>query len=205
MVFSTPCCRNRHRSDWRVGALAGWLFWWALSGLALAADKAPVTQAALRASANGYVLDATLDISLNRTLEDALAKGITLPFLLDVEISRPRSWWLDDDIGEASRKLRIYYHLLLRRYVVENGYTTRTVDTLAAALTQLGRVEDWQILERGALKPGQRYDARLRLRLDTAQLAKPLSISAVTGDKWEFSTAWHQWSFDAPPPKPAMP
>lgn len=205
MVFSTPCCRNHRRPDWRVALLAGWLVWWAFGSLAQAADKPMVTQAALRANPNGYVLDATLDITLNRTLEDALAKGITLPFLLDLEVSRARDWWLDESVGEATRKLRIYYHLLLRRYVVENGYTTRTVDTLPAALAQLGRVEDWQVLERGALKPGRRYDARLRLRLDTAQLAKPLSISAVTGDKWEFSTAWHNWSFDAPPPKPAVP
>jgi hypothetical protein len=100
--------------------------------------------------------------------------------------------------------MRIYYHLLLRRYVVETGYTTHTAASLGEALALLGRVEDWQVLERGALKAGQRYDARLRLRLDTTQLPKPLSIGAVTGDKWELVTPWHDWSFDAPaaPPSP---
>jgi len=103
------------------------------------------------------------------------------------------------------RKLRIYYHLLLRRYVVEIGYTTRTAATLTEALAMMGHVDGWQVLERGTLKAGQRYDARLRLRLDTAQLPKPLSIGAVTGDKWDLATPWYDWSFDAPalPPLPA--
>ena len=177
----------------------------AISGGALASDKSMVRQAAIRAVVQGYVLDADIDIVLNRTLEDALTKGINLYFLVELELTRPRNWWLDEDIAEPVRKLRIYYHLLLRRYVVEMGYTTQTVATLDEALALLGKVAEWQVLERGALKPGQRYDARLRLRLDTAQLPKPLSIGAVTSDKWELATPWYAWSFDAPAAPPAAP
>ncbi|OJW47285.1 MAG: hypothetical protein BGO60_00140 [Thiobacillus sp. 65-1059] len=172
--------------------------WLAVAGSALAGDKSIVKQAGIRATQQGYLLEADVDIVLNRTLEDALSKGINLYFLLELELTRPRNWWLDEDIAEVVRKLRIYYHLLLRRYVVEIGYTTRTVATLGEALALLGRVDDWQVLERGALKTGRRYDARLRLRLDTAQLPKPLSIGAVTSDKWELATPWYGWSFEAP-------
>ena len=120
-------------------------------------------------------------------------------------MTRPRGWWwFAEDIAEPVRKLRIYYHLLLRRYVVETGYATRTAETLSEALALLGRVNDWQVMERGALKTGQRYDARLRVRLDTAQLPKPLSIGAVTSDKWELASPWHTWSFEAPA-APALP
>ena len=181
------------------------LCWWlAVAGSARADDKSSVKQAAIQASPQGYVLDADIDIVLNPTLEDALTRGINLHFLLELELSRPRDWWFDEDIAEPMRKMRIYYHLLLRRYVVENGYTTRTAATLAEALALLGKVEDWQVLERGALKAGKRYDARLRVRLNTAQLPKPLSIGAVTGEKWELATPWYAWSFDAPalPPLP---
>ncbi len=170
----------------------------ALAGCVLAADRSAVKQASIRAVQQGYVLDADVDVVLNPTLEDALTKGINLYFLLELEISRPRDWWFDEDIAEPVRKMRIYYHLLLRRYVVESGYTTRTFATLGEALAMLGRVEGWQILERDALKSGRFYDARLRLRLDTAQLPRPLSIGAVTSDKWEMATPWYAWSFEAP-------
>jgi hypothetical protein len=198
MVSFTPCCA---RSDSALRWLAGLLLacWLAVAGSALAADRSAVRQAAIRATPQGYVLDADIDIVLNHTLEDALSKGISLYFLVELELTRPRGWWwLDEDIAEPVRKLRIYYHLLLRRYVIETGYTTRTAETLPEALALLGRVNDWQVLERGALKTGRRYDARLRLRLDTTQLPKPLSIGGVPGDNWELATYWLEWSFDAP-------
>jgi len=204
MDFFTPCCARRDPAfRWLAGLLLG--CWLVVAGSALASDKSAVKQAAIQATPQGYVLDADVNIVLNSTLEDALIKGINLPFLLELEITRPRNWWLDEDIAEPVRKMRIYYHLLLRRYVVESGYTTRTAATLGEALALLGQVEDWQVLERGALKTGRRYDARLRLRLDTAQLPKPLSIGAVTSDKWELATPWHGWSFDAPAAPPSPP
>jgi len=203
-VFITPCCaRPDPALRWLAALLLG--CWLAVAGSALANDKSTVRQAAIQGVPQGYVLDGDIDIVLNPTLEDALSKGISLYFLLELEMSRPRNWWFDEDIAEPVRKLRIYYHLLLRRYVVESGYMTKTAATLGEALALLGRVEDWQVLERGALKTGQRYDARLRLRLDTAQLPKPLSIGAVTGDKWELATPWYGWSFDAPAPPPSSP
>lgn len=188
---------------WLAALLLG--CWLAFAGSALANDgRSTIRQAAIQAAPQGYVLVADIDIVLNPTLEDALTRGINLHFLLELDVTRPRNWWFDEGIAEPVRKMRIYYHLLLRRYVVETGYTTRTAATLAEALALLGKVEDWQVLERGALNPGKRYDARLRLRLNTAQLPKPLSIGAVTGDKWELATPWYDWSFYAPvlPPLP---
>ena len=206
MVFFTPCCAKRDpAARWLIGLLFG--CWLALGGSVLAADKSAVRLADIRAVPQGYVLDADVDIVLNPTLEDALTKGINLYFLLELELSRPRDWWLDENIAEPVRKMRIYYHLLLRRYVVESGYTTRTVATLGEALAMLGRVDGWQVLERGALKTGRHYEARLRLRLDTSKLPRPLSIGAVSGDKWEMATPWYGWSFDAPaaPTAPSQP
>lgn len=198
MVSFTPCCARFDTAfRWLAGLLLGCCLAFA-AGDALAIDRSVVRQAAIRATPQGYVLDADVNIVLNHTLEDALSKGINLYFLLELEVSRPRNWWFDEDIAEPVRKMRIYYHLLLRRYVVEAGYTTRTASTLGEALELLGKVEDWQVLERGALKAGKPYEARLRLRLDTTQLPKPLSIGAVTGDKWDLVTPWYSWAFDAP-------
>ena len=202
MDFFTPCCARREAAiRWLAGLLLG--CWLASAGAAPAPDRSAVKQAAIQVTQQGYVLNADVNIALNGTLENALIKGINLYFLLELELTRPRNWWFDEDIAEPVRKLRIYYHLLLRRYVIETGYTTQTAASLSEALALLGRVEEWQVLDRGALKAGQRYDARLRLRLDAAQLPKPLSIGAVTGDKWEMTTSWYDWSFEAPAALPA--
>jgi len=195
MVSFTPCCARRDPA-FRWLAACCWAAGWPSRAVRWRATK-PVKQAA-SAPPSKAICWKRRRHRAQPHLEDALSKGINLYFLLELELTRPRNWWLDEDIAEVVRKLRIYYHLLLRRYVVEIGYTTRTVATLGEALTLLGRVDDWQVLERGALKTGRRYDARLRLRLDTTQLPKPLSIGAVTSDKWELATPWYGWSFEAP-------
>lgn len=196
-VFSTPCCA---RTDWILRLVAG-LFAVLLGFSAAAAEKPAVRSAELVATPQGYELEARVDLPLNDTLEEALLKGINLHFLAELEISRPRGWyWFDEGIVSTDRKMRIYYHLLLRRYVVEIGYVTRTAGTLDEALELLGTLKGWQVLERGALKNKRRYEARLRVRLDTTQLPKPLHIGAVSGERWTLATPWFAWSFTPPVP-----
>ncbi|MBU1397159.1 MAG: DUF4390 domain-containing protein, partial [Gammaproteobacteria bacterium] len=142
MVFFTPCCARFDQAiRWLAALLLGG---WLVVGSALASDNSAIKQAVIQATPQGYALDADIDIVLNPTLEDALTRGINLHFLLKLELTRPRNWWFDEDIAEPVRKMRIYYHLLLRRYVVESGYTTQTAATLDEALALLGRVENWQ-------------------------------------------------------------
>ncbi len=193
-----PCCASPDRLlRLAAGLLVAVLALSALS--AWAADKPAVRNAELLATPQGYELEAEVDLPLNSTLAEALLKGINLHFLAELEITRPRPWyWFDDDIVDATRKMRIYYHLLLRRYVVETGYLTRTAGTLDEALALLGTVHGWQVLERGALKNNRRYEARPRVRLDSSQLPKPLQIGAVSGERWTLATPWYEWSFTMP-------
>lgn len=176
--------------------LAGCL---AVPAWAQSEDGTRIRDARLVAKPQGYYIEADLDFALNRTLTDALEKGVHLHFVLEADLRRPRSWWFDEDIGQATRRMRLYYHLLLRRYVAENGYTTRTVPTLAEALAFLGQVDDWPVLERGALKPGRRYEGRLRIRLDTSKLPRAISLGTVTSDKWDLAAPRYVWTFEAPP------
>lgn len=202
MAFFMHCCaKSNGLARWLIAALATWVV---MSPALHAADGVGVQFAEIRAVNEGYELAAQFVINPNRTLEEALEKGVALHFIAEVEVTRPRSWWFNESIGEASRRMRIYYNFLLRRYVIDSGYTTMTAPALDEALALLGRVEHWQILERGALKPGQRYEARLRFRMDTSQLAKPLQMGAIASGKWDLQSGWYEWKFDAPMPvKPA--
>jgi hypothetical protein len=167
--------------------------------LLYAAEGVSVKSAEIHAGSEGYELDAQFVLTPNSTLADALEKGVALHFVVELEIERPRGWWwFNENIVETSRRMRIYYNLLLRRYVVDAGYVTKTAATLDEALMILGRIEKWQVLERGALKVGQKYTARMRLRMDVSQLAKPLQINAIASGRWDMDSSWHEWTFDAP-------
>jgi hypothetical protein len=207
MAFFMPCCKRFRQFAARL--LLGVLV---LVNVCYADDGASVKAAEIRAARDGFDLVATIALHPNTTLEDALQKGIALHFVIEVEISKPHGWWLswwfNEGIGDAVRRTRIYYNFLLRRYIVDAGYVTRTADTLERALAIMGRVDDWQILEPGALKPGLRYVGRVRVRLDPSQLAKPLQINALANTRWELASPWYEWTFDAPAvvkPAPLLP
>ena len=196
MAFFTHCSA---KSNALLASLVLTLWALFLSAQPLyAAEGVGVQMAEIRAVNEGYELTAQFVINPSRTLEEALEKGVALHFVAELEVLRPRSWWFNETIGEAARRMRIYYNFLLRRYVIDSGYTTRNAATLDEALALLGRVENWQILEKGALKTGQRYEARLRFRMDASQLAKPLQMGAIASGKWDLQSGWYEWKFDAP-------
>ena len=53
-------------------------------------DTIAVKSAELRPEDENYVLNAQFDVTFNPTLEEALQKGVSLYFVLEFELSRPR-------------------------------------------------------------------------------------------------------------------
>jgi hypothetical protein len=142
-----------------------------------------------------FRLDATYVVTLGATLEEVLGKGVALPFIVEFEVRHPRSLWFDETVAEVQRSARISYNALLRQYLVESGPYRRGFDELAPALAWLGRIEAWPVLDARLVRPRTDYVARLRMRLDTQALPKPLQISVLTSKRWELESSWHVWSF----------
>jgi len=156
-------------------------------------ESISVQSAQLKPSEEGWVLNASFVVQLNRTQEEALKKGVTLHFVTDFELERARSWWLNESLIEVNRIGRLNYSPLTRRYQIETVEGYRGYDTLADALAGLGRIENWAIAPKKAIKPGERYLAAIRMRLDLGLLSKPLQINALATGKWDVEGDWHEW------------
>ena len=59
----------------------------------------------------------------------------------------------------------------------------------------ISRLRSWTVAEKGQLKQGEKYEAALRLRLDTSQLPKPFQLNVITSKEWSLASEWHRWSF----------
>lgn len=194
-----PClgapARLRHRLS--VGRCFLLLFCLALAAMPVqradADDAVTVLYATLQPSGDEWVLNASLNVRLNRTQEEALKKGIPLHFVTEVRLQRVRWWWFNEDLAVASRIGRLNYNPLTRRYQVETVDGFKAYDTLPEALAELGRIENQAIHPGKALKPGRTYLAALRMRLDVGQLSKPLQINALASGKWDVEGDWHEW------------
>jgi Domain of unknown function (DUF4390) len=164
------------------------------AGLAFA-DTIPVRSAELRADDGAYVLNAEFDLTLNPTLEEALEKGVTLSFVLEFELARPRWYWVDEKTLSFATQYRVSYNALTRQYKVVSGLLGQTFDALDEVLRFLSRVAARPVASRDLLVAGTRYEAAIRLRLDVNALSKPFQVNALASREWSLQSEWYRWSF----------
>ena len=92
---------------------------------AATADEIEVRAASLAATDEGIVFNGDFELDLTARLEEALAKGVPLYFLVEFECYRPRWYWLDERIGTAALTLRLSFHALTRTYRLSTGAIRR--------------------------------------------------------------------------------
>jgi hypothetical protein len=161
------------------------------------ADVITVRSAEVRATEDGYVLNAELDLTINPTLEEALQRGVPLYFVLELEVVRKRWYWLDEKVLSMHTEYRIAWNVLTQQYRVSSGLFAQTLYDLSEVERFLSRVTSRPIARRDQLQPGVHYDAALRLRLDVNQLPKPFQVNALASREWSLQSEWHRFGFTA--------
>lgn len=198
MVFFTRFLGKRKRSavawtgPWllRLGAVASLVLVIALSARA---EGLVAQSAELEEGEDGYSLNAGFTVRLTATLEEALLKGVSLYFVTDFELVRPRWYWFDERIADGRFQSKLGYNALTRQYRLSAGPLYQNFDSLEGALSVLGRVRNRPVAEKGALRKGAEYNAAVRMRLDVSQLPKPLQVSALTSGDWNLESEWFRW------------
>ena len=162
--------------------------------LAARADAIIVKDAELRAADDNWDLSAEFEFAINPTLDEALQKGVPLYFELEFELLRPRWYWVDEKVLAFAIQYRVSYNALTRQYRLASGLLGQPFDTLGEVERFLSRVTSRPVAQRDQLAKGVRYEAALRLRLDTNQLPKPFQLSALASREWSLQSEWHRWS-----------
>ena len=183
---------SRRRAIALAGALA--LGAW-LPAPAARADTIPVRTAELRVEEGEVLLNADFDLSLNPTLEEALNRGIPLYFVLEVEIARPRWYWLDEKVLASATTWRVSYAPLSRQYRVSSGLMALSLDSLEEVERLISRVTSRPIARAADFQRGARYEAAVRLRLDVNQLPKPFQVDALASREWQLASDWQRFAF----------
>jgi hypothetical protein len=161
-----------------------------------ATEGIQIKSAELRMVDDVYYLHAQMLVTPNPTMEEALRKGVSLYFVTEFELKRPRWYWLNEELATYSRVSRLSYNALLRQYVVSGvNIHAHSVDKLEDALMVLGEVSGVPIITRNELTQQAIYTAKLTMRLDTTQLPKPLQINALATGRWDLEATPMVWTF----------
>jgi hypothetical protein len=165
---------------------------------AVAAEGIEFVDATLSATDEGYSLSSNFSVELTHALEDALTRGIPLHFKLQIEVSRPRWYWLDDVAIKSSRNIRISYNVLTRQYRASvDGSLYRSfaqLDDMLALLRHPGR---WLVAEPNALKADANYTVAIQFGLDVSQLPKTIQVTALGSGDWKMSSGWTRFNYKA--------
>ena len=168
------------------------------AALCARADDIDVLDARLAASEEGLLLSADFAFEFNPRLSEAVANGVPLYFVIEFELTRPRWYWFDENAVSRRTQLRLSYHALSRQYRVSTGPLHQSFSSLDDALDVMRRLRNWQVLERSVMLGGSSYEAAVRMRLDPAQLPKPLQISALTDRELRLESPWKRFLFLPP-------
>lgn len=180
------------------GKLLSWFFlgvllWFAAPGAQ--AGDITVRNPILSASEDGYVLAADFNVNLNARLEDAVARGVALYFVVDFELTRSRWYWLDEQLASRSQSVQLSYHALTRQYRLSTGTLHQSFRSLDDALSILSRLRNWLVVDKGAVQADHTYLAAVRMRLDLTQMPKTFQVNALANRDWNLVSEWARWSF----------
>lgn len=162
------------------------------------ADEIQIESAILELTGDGPAITAEFRFDLPVRLEEALANGVPLHFLVECDIMRPRWYWLDERVATAVTRYRLSYNALTRNYRLSSGALHQDLATLAESLRTMSRLQSWVVAEPGVLKSATTYEIWVRMRLDATQLPRPLQITAFGNREWSFASAWRRWRFIVP-------
>jgi hypothetical protein len=169
--------------------LAIMLLW---ASWAHAASIEPV-KASIFPTEDGYALSADFAIDLGPRAEEVVSRGVALYFNLELDVTRPRKYWVDEHVLGYLLTYRLTYNALTRNYRLGTGGLGRSFDTLTDALRAMGRIAALPVADKGTFRAGETYQAVLRLSLDRGQLPKPFQLDALISRDWQIDTRVLRW------------
>ena len=171
-----------------------------------AAEGISANKAELRLGEDGYHLIASYDINLTLVVQQALERGIPLYFVTEFSLTRPRWYWLEEEIFLGEQTTKLSYNVLTRQYRISRGALYQNFVSFEDALKMLSRQSSAaipvELIKQDSgyiatlvkkVTTESSYFAAVRLRLDTDQLPRLLQVNALTGDDWTLDSNWYRW------------
>ena len=140
-------------------------------------------------------VDIDTQLSLNSTMRQALDRGLPLFFSIEVKIDQPRWWWFDKELVNTRLTRRLSFNNLTQQWHISTGDLSVTFSSFEQAQAALRRVRNWPVALSDRFNPDTTYEGRVRIRLDTTQLARPLQLDPANRGDWTLSSPWKAFEF----------
>jgi len=155
-----------------------------------------INHADLKAEGEVYRLDADLEISFDEEIEEAINKGVTLEFVYEFSLIRPRTFWFDKEVVNTSTRIAVSYHALSRQYLVSQSGRQTSHEILSEAMIELVQLYDWTVFDRSLIDAEVAYEAMLNVSLDESKLPKAIQVEAIGSKDWSLASEAYEWTLE---------
>lgn len=166
-----------------------------VASVVVAKERLVFDNFSVRKSEGVYKMDVDTNIRIRKQPRDALQKGVSLYFTMNIAVIKQRNFWPDATVSAITRRYRLFYFDLTRHYRVTELSTGKSYSflTLEEAIDQLGTVRDLPIIEIDRVKRPSRYRVNIEMSLDISELPAPLQLQAYTTRRWLLRSEETEW------------
>ena len=189
-----PATRCQAHTAYSIGRVRLAIMALLLSGAVFGQDM-QIRSAFVEPSSGVLLLSAQVEFQLPAGAQQAIRDGVELSLTFDVEITRARRFWADEDVAQLQQRYQLLYHAVSGRFLVRNLNSGEqdSYPTLDAALESLYQIRRIPILDEALVRRKGRYEISLRAGLDVHTMPDVLRFIVFWADDWRQSSEWYTW------------
>ena len=145
-----------------------------------------------------YLLDARIKYDFNDEILEALEHGVSLRIDIIIRIKMKRKWLWDRKISEKVINFKLERHPLSDHYLVTNlnSGNRYQLQTLSEALTVLGTIKNYKLIEAAELEKDEKYRGDIMAKLNIESLPPPLRPVAYASKQWQLKSPRRKWDLN---------
>ena len=140
-----------------------------------------------------------IDDCFTEDMEEAVNSGISTTFVFFIELKRTQFLWFDPVITKKTFTHTIAYDSLMDEYTVyreeDRSGAPLVFDTYEEAILALGQVRFYPLTTLTVLEKGERYQVRIRSRLEKMEVPESVRYVLFFANLWDFDTGWYVEEF----------
>lgn len=164
--------------------LALLLMLWGLGTSLVRAQGVELVLLDLQRQDGELVLDFDARLTLPKSVEDAMQRGVPVYFVAEATLYRARWYWRDERLARVQRTWRVAYQPLTSNWRVGFGGFNQSFQSLAEALAVVSRSSRWKVAELSQLDPDSKHYLEFSYRLDNSQLPSPMQLGLGGQAEW---------------------
>jgi hypothetical protein len=179
---------------WRL--MAAWLLCVVWVGMNVArASEARILRIEPLPQDGQLTMDLDVGLELTRSVLEVAEHGVPLYFTYDVQSTAPRWWWFDKVLVQTTLSRRLIYNNLTQQWRVATGDLFLPAASQEDALQVIKQIRGWPIAPVDRFEPDVKYEGKVRIRLDTSQMARPLQLDVRNRGAWSMTSPWAPFDF----------